>query len=159
MLNAAIMDAMDAVAGSQASAFITLADGNRYNFMQLINFESNVEINNTEVPILGKSGKGNKPAGWTGKWSATAHYNQSILRKMWLEYKNTGVMKPFDIQVTNEDPTTSVGRQTIILKNCLSSGGVLAKFDADAEILDEDIEGTFDDWEMPEEFTLLPGMT
>ncbi len=158
MGNTAIMDAMDAVAGSQASAFITLGDGKRYNFMQLYSFESNMEINTTEVPILGKSGKGNKPAGWTGTWKGTAHYNTSVMRQMWLEYKKTGVMKTFDIQITNEDPTTSVGRQTIILKNCLSKGGILAKFDADSEVLDEDLEGTFDDWEMPETFSLLAGM-
>ena len=75
-----------------------------------------------------------------------------------LEYKKTGFMPTFDIQVSNEDPTASVDRQTIILKNCLTKGGVLAKYDADAEILDEDIEGTFDDWEMPETFSLLNGM-
>lgn len=153
-----IMNAMDAIAGSQASAYITLADGNRYKFMQLYSFESNMEINLVEVPILGKTGKGNKPSGWTGEWKGTAHYNQSILRQMWLEYKNTGRLPSFDIQITNEDPTSAIGRQTIVLKDCLSKGGILAKFDADSETLDEDIEGTFDDWEMPESFTMLKGM-
>ncbi|MEG0778807.1 MAG: phage tail tube protein [Oscillospiraceae bacterium] len=152
------MNAMDAVAGSQATAYITLADGNRYNFMQMTSFESNMEIKLTEVPILGKTGKGNKPAGWSGTWKASAHYNQSIVRAMLLEYKNTGKLPNFDIQVSNEDPTTSIGTQTIILKNCLTKGGILAKFDADAEILDEDLEGTFDDWEMPQKFTQLSGM-
>lgn len=151
------MNAMDAVSGSQAEAYITLADGNRYLLMQLINFESNVELNVSEVAILGKTGKGHKPNGWTGSWSATAHYNQSIFRKMLLEYKNTGKITPFDIQITNEDMSTSVGRQTVILKGCLIGGGVLGKFDADAETLDEEIEGTFDDWEMPETFRALNG--
>ena len=64
----------------------------------------------------------------------------------------------FDIQVTNSDPTSAVGRQTIILKNCLMEGGILTKFNADEEILSEDISGTFDDWEMPEKFGLLSGM-
>lgn len=158
MDNTAVMNALDAVAGSQASAYFTFADGNRYNFMQLTSFESSMEINVTEVPILGLTGKGHKPAGWTGSWKGTAHYNQSILREFLLEYKNSGRMFAFDIQITNQDLTTAVGSQTIILKNCLTKGGVLAKFDADSEILDEDIEGTFDDWEMPETFSLLAGM-
>lgn len=153
-----IMNALDAIAGSQASAYITLADGNRYCFMQLYSFESKMDISVAEVPILGKSGKGNKPTGWSGTWSGTAHYNQSVFRKMLLEYKRTGFMPTFDIQVANEDPTASVGRQTIILKNCRTKGGILAKFDADAETLDEELEGTFDDWEMPETFSLLNGM-
>ena len=100
-----IMNALDAIAGSQASAYITMADGNRYCFMQLYSFESSMEINVAEVPILGKSGKGNKPTGWSGTWSGTAYYNQSIIRKMLLEYKKTGFMPTFDIQVSNEDPT------------------------------------------------------
>lgn len=153
-----IMNALDAIAGSQASAYVTMADGNRYCFMQLYSFESKMGISVAEVPILGKSGKGNKPTGWSGTWSGTAHYNQSVFREMLLEYKRTGFMPTFDIQVANEDPTASVGRQTIILKNCLIKGGILAKFDADAETLDEELEGTFDDWEMPETFSLLNGM-
>lgn len=153
-----IMNALDAVAGSMASAYMTTDEGNRYCLMQLYNFESSMEINLTEVPILGKTGKGNKPAGWTGTWKGTAHYNQSVIRQMLLEYKKTGKMRPFDLVITNEDPTTEVGRQTIVLRGCLAKGGILAKFDADSETLDEDIEGTFDDWDMPETFSLLKGM-
>lgn len=153
-----LMNAMDAVAGSKATAYITMEDGNRYNFMQLTSFESNMEVKLAEISILGKTGKGNKPIGWTGTWKGTAHYNQSIMREILFEYKNSGKMLSFDIQITNEDPTSSVGRQTIILKNCLSKGGILAKFDANSEALEEDIEGTFDDWEMPETFTILNGM-
>ena len=36
--------------------------------------------------------------------------------------------------------------------------GILAKFDADGEYLDEDMDFTFEDWEMPEKFALLSGM-
>lgn len=111
-METAIMNAMDAMAGSQASAYLTI-EGTRYCFM----------------------------------------------RKYFLEYKKTGRLPSFDIQVTNEDQSTSLGRQTIILKNCLAKGGILAKYDAGAEILDEEIEGTFDDWEMPETFSLLEGMS
>ena len=157
-METAIMNAMDAMAGSQASAYLTI-EGTRYCFMQMYAFESSMEINSQEVPILGKTGKGNKPSGWTGTWKGTAHYNQSVLRKYFLEYKKTGRLPSFDIQVTNEDQSTSLGRQTIILKNCLAKGGILAKYDAGAEILDEEIEGTFDDWEMPETFSLLEGMS
>ena len=36
-------------------------------------------------------------------------------------------------------------------------GGTLAKFDADGEYLDEDINGTFEDFSMPETFAQLTG--
>ncbi|MCM1440090.1 MAG: phage tail tube protein [Roseburia sp.] len=153
----AIMNACDAIYGGLAECFITVGE-RRYNFMSMTDFESKWEMTIKDVPILGKVGMGHKLAGGKGIWSGTAHYNQSIIRKMLLEYKRTGIMRPFDIQVTNEDLTASVGRQTIILKGCLTKGGILAKFDADSDVLDEDLEGTFDDWEMPETFSLLNGM-
>lgn len=151
------MNAMDAMSGALAKAFVTI-DGNRYLMMQLINFEGSMEVNNVEIPILGRTGKGNKPAGWTGKWSATLHYNTSVFRKVLLEYKKTGYMPPMEIQTENDDTTSSAGRQTIVYKNCLINGGILSKIDAGADYLEEDLEGTFDDWEMPETFNMLVGM-
>lgn len=151
------MNAKDAVSGSLAKCFVTI-DGNRYEFLQLKNFESNFNINIAEVPILGKIMKGHKATGGTGEWSGTAYYNQSIMRDLMVRYKTTGVFPYFDIQVTNEDPSTDLGRQTIILKDCLFEGGILAKFDADAEFLDEEIKGTFDDFEMPEKFKTIERM-
>ncbi len=42
------------------------------------------------------------------------------------------------MQITNDDPTSGVGRQTIILKDCNLDGGTLAKFDANADYLEEE---------------------
>ena len=151
------MNAKDAVSASLAECFVKI-EGNRYNFMQAINLEASIEKTKSEIPILGRTGKGNKTTGWKGSGSATFHYNTSIFREQLYRYKETGQDVYFDIQITNEDPTSSVGRQTIILKDCNVDGGILAKFDADAEYLDEDLDFTFEDWEMPEQFSHLQGM-
>lgn len=152
-----IMSAKDAISASLAECFITI-DGNRYNFMQAINLEATFEKQKTEVPILGKTGRGNKSTGWRGTGTATFHYNTSIFRELLYRYKNTGEDIYFDIQITNEDPTSSVGRQTVILKDCNIDGGILTKFDADADYLDETLEFTFEDFEIPEKFNMLSGM-
>jgi hypothetical protein len=157
MINNIVMKGKDAVSAKLAECFITI-EGNRYNFMQMINFEASFEKNKTEVPILGKTGIGNKATGWKGSGSATAHYNQSIFRTLLQRYKDTGEDIYFEIQVTNDDPTSAAGRQTIVFMDCNTDGGILAKFDADGEYLDEDIDFTFEDFKMPESFTLLPGM-
>ncbi|WP_313803261.1 phage tail tube protein [Cytobacillus sp.] len=151
------MNSKDAISASLAECFVTI-EGNRYNFMQAINLEASMEKTKSEVPILGKTGKGNKSTGWSGSGSATFHYNTSIFRELLYRFKETGEDIYFDIQVTNEDPTSGVGRQTVILKDCNIDGGILTKFDADAEYLDEDMDFTFDDWEIPEKFSTLPGM-
>lgn len=152
-----VMKAKDAVYASLAQCFITI-DGNRYLFMQAIDLEAKMDKTKTKVPILGKTGKGNKASGWEGTGSATFHYNTSIFREMLKKYKDTGEDIYFDIQISNEDPTSAVGRQTIILRDCNVDGGILAKFDANGEYLDEDMDFTFEDWEMPETFQLLEGM-
>ena len=148
------MNAKDAISASLAKCFVTI-EGDRYEFMQAINLEASVEKTKTEVPILGKTGKGNKATGWTGSGNATFHYNTSIFRSLLKRYKDKGEDVYFDIQVTNEDPTSGVGRQTVILKDCNLDGGILTKFDADAEYLDESIDFTFEDFEIPEEFISL----
>ncbi len=150
------MKAKDAVSASLAECFVTI-DGNRYNFMQAIDLEATFEKQKTEVPILGKTGRGNKSTGWRGTGTATFHYNTSIFRELLYRYKKTGEDIYFDIQVTNEDPTSSVGRQTVILKDCNIDGGILAKFDADADYLDETFDFTFEDFEIPKKFNMLPG--
>ena len=157
MLNNVIMKGKDALSAKLAECFLTI-NGRRYNFMQMINFEANFNKTKVVVPILGRTGQANKASGWTGDLSATMHYNQSVIRQMMLDYKDTGEDTYFEIQVTNEDPTSAAGRQTMIFIDCNIDGGILAKFDADGDYLDEDIDGTFEDFRMPEKFRELTGM-
>ncbi len=158
MEKATVMLSRDAISASLAECFITI-DGNRYNFMQAINLEAKFTKKKTKVPILGKTGQGNKATGWEGSGKATFHFNQSVFRRAMLRYKDTGEDTYFDIQVINEDPTSRVGAQEIILKDCNMDDGILAKFGADGEYLDEDMEFTFDDFSMPREFTELAGFS
>lgn len=157
MLNNIKMNASDALSAKMAECYVTIGN-NRYNFMQAINLEANFEKTKTEVPILGKTGSGNKSTGWKGSGSATFHYNTSIFRELMQRYKDTGEDIYFEIQVTNEDPTSKAGRQTVVFIGCNIDGGVLAKFDADGEYLEEDMDFTFEDFKMPEKFSLLNGM-
>ena len=157
MKNNIVMKSKDALAASLAECFLTI-DGNRYNFMQAINLEAKFNKTKTKLPILGKTGKGNRSTGWDGTENCTFHYNTSIIREMLLKYKETGENTYFEMQITNDDPTSSAGRQTVTLMECNLDGGVLAKFDADGEYLDEELDFTFEDFQIPEKFKLLDGM-
>ncbi|WP_339212923.1 phage tail tube protein [Solibacillus sp. FSL W8-0372] len=151
------MHARDAVHGAQGRAFVTI-EGNRYLFANLINLEARMDKTKTQVPIMGRTGKGNKSTGWEGTGSATFHFNTSIFRKLLKRYKDTGEDIYFDIQVTNEDSSSSIGRQTTILIDCNMDGGIIAALDADAEYLEDSVDFTFEDWDMPEEFSILAEM-
>ena len=62
------MKGKDAISAKLAECFITIGT-NRYNFMQCINLEAKFEKTKSEVPILGKTGAGNKSTGWKGTGS------------------------------------------------------------------------------------------
>lgn len=152
-----VMKSKDTLSAAMAQVFATI-DGNRYNLFQAINLEASFDMNKTQIPILGKTGKGNKTTGWRGTGTMTLHYNTSIFRELMLRYKDTGEVVYFDIQAVNEDPTSAAGKQTIMLLDCTIDGGILAKFDADGEYLDEEVSFTFEDFKMPDTFNLLAGM-
>ncbi|HIU30840.1 MAG TPA: phage tail tube protein [Candidatus Caccousia avistercoris] len=145
------MNAKDTISAALAECYVTI-EGKRYQLMQAIRLEAKFQREKAQIPILGRPGRGNKTTGWRGRGTARFHYNSSLFRELMYRYKSTGEDVYFDIQVTNDDPTSSAGRQTIILKDCNIDGGVLAKFDAGADYLDEDLEFTFEDFEMPEAF-------
>jgi len=153
----ATMHARDAVSGAQGRAYVTI-EGNRYLFAQLINIEARMDKEKTQVPIMGRTGKGNKATGWEGTGSATFHFNTSIFRQLLKRYKDTGEDIYFDVQITNEDKSAKVGRQTTILIDCNMDGGIIAALDADAEYLEDEIDFTFEDWDMPEMFEMLQEM-
>jgi len=152
-----VMRGKDAVSAKLAECFVTI-DGNRYNFMQAIDFEAKFERVKTKIPVLGRTGAGNKSTGWRGTGRATFHYNSSVFRDMMLRYKNSGADVYFEIQVSNNDPSSAVGRQTVVFVDCNIDGGILAKFDANGEYLDEKLEFTFEDFRMPQKFKELSGM-
>lgn len=149
-----VMHAKDTINAKLAQCYVTI-DGNRYNFMQAISLEAKFEKLKKQVPILGRPALGNKASGWKGTGKAVFHYNTSIFRKLMQKYKKNGEDIYFDIQVTNEDPTSAVGAQTVVLVDCNINDGVLAKFDASKDYLDEEMSFTFEDFKIPEKFKLL----
>ena len=157
MSTAETMHAKNAISGSMAKCFANIGD-KRKNFMMAIKLEATMEKTKVEVPILGRPGKGNKATGWKGTGSATFHFNSSIIRELATKYAQTGEDFYFDIQVVNEDPTAKVGKQTVLLIDCNIDKVVLAKFDADADYLEEDLDFTFEDFKLVEKFTEMQGV-
>lgn len=152
------MNAKDSICAKLAECYVTIGD-NRYNAFNFIKFEGKIKKKKQTVAILGKTGSGNKSTGWDGTFTADMHYNVSIYRQMLQEFKNTGNDVYFEILVTNDDPTSEAGKQTVVFKNCNLDEGVLAMFDASSDSpLSESVSGTFDDFEIKDTFNILTGM-
>lgn len=151
------MRGQDAIAAKMGECFITI-NGRRYNFMQVTNIEVRLEKSKVDVDILGSIMKSTKSVGMKGVGSAEFHYNTSIFRKAMKEYMDSGMDFYFDMQLTNNDPSSAAEDQTVIIKNCNVDSTIISLLGAGDEILQDKFDFTFDNWEIPKEFKVLQGM-
>ena len=143
----------DAPSAKLATCFVTIGD-RRYSMLMAKDFEANMSVETKEVPTLGRTIKGVKAVGGTIKFKMTIYHCTEIFDEVVETYKNTGVMPTFDIQVTSEDPATSVGKSTKIYTNCIIDGDILlSMFDANGEFVEQSIEGYAQDFTRPEKYT------
>lgn len=153
----------DMLSAKLARCFVKIPNSgggyDRYNLFNMKTLEAKFEKKKTSVPRLGTTINAHKSTGLECTATATMFYNSSIFRRMALDFKNTGKDMYFEVQITNEDPNSNTGRQTVILKNCNLDGGILAKFDITSDDpLEEEVNFTFDDFDMPEEFKEIIGI-
>lgn len=145
--------AEDIINGAEGTAVATIK-GEVHELFFIKNIEATAEKNKVEFKVLGKRGTQHKANGWNGTGTMTIYYATSMFRKLMLEYIKTGKDVYFDIMITNNDPSSSIGKQTVLLKNCNIDNVILGKLDIESEGLDEEINFTYDDVEMLDEFGL-----
>ncbi len=152
------------ISGKKADCYIYITDKNgnrlRYNFAQASKVELKVDIEKTEFNALNCNGKLHRQNGWKGTGSATFRYNTSVFRKILKEYDDTSILAYFDMQIRNLDPQSErkLGYQEVWARDCCLDSLILAKFDVDSEVLDEDISFTFDKFSLGNEFNIAPEM-
>jgi hypothetical protein len=146
-----MLRAGDTISGQEGRATATIG-GSVQDMFFIKSMEATLEKIKAEVKTLGHRGTQNKSAGWTGSGSMTIYYMTSLFRKMAIQYAKTGKDTYFTITVVNDDPGSTVGKQTIVLYNVNIDSVILAKLDVETEALDEDIDFTFDDVDILDEF-------
>ena len=150
------LKAGDTISGQEAVATMLVKNPDGTTTVETMfwakNLNSTVEIEKTDVFTLGRRGKQSKPTGWTGSGDMTIYYITSLFRRMIIQYIKTGSPVYFDMTITNDDPASSVGAQTTVLKNCSLDSVTIAKLDVETQVLDETVNFTFDDVDMLDEF-------
>ena len=151
------MFAGDVISAKLATAYVTI-NGNRYLLFQAKALSATIEKEKEQVGILGRLLKGNKSVSAKGSGTLTIYKNTSIFDDMLLKFLNEGKDTYFDMQISNEDPTSDAGRRTVILKDCNIDKATVAAFDAEGKWLEDEISFTFEGMKVPEKFKLLDGM-
>ena len=139
------------VNGAMGKCIATI-DGNVEELFYVKDIEVNVEKEKKEVKVLGQTGAKHKANGWSGTGSMTMYYCTSKFREMMLKYIKDGIDTYFDILIENEDPSTKIGKQTVIVKGVNLDSVVMAKMNVESEDLDEDMDFTFNDIDILNEF-------
>lgn len=146
------LNAGDVISGREGTAFMTI-DGRNVPMFFLKNIEATVELVKTEVPVLGKRMNQQKVTGANGTGSMTIHKVTSEFAQIGINYLKSGKIPMITIKVTNEDPASTIGRQSALLKDVIFDSVVIAKLDIESETLDEDVDFTFADADLLDMFT------
>lgn len=148
------MKASDAISGKEGSLY-AIIDGNVTQVAECKSITAKITKNKTEFKALGYRGTQQKATGWTGSGTLTIHYASSRWAKMMIDYAKDGTDTYFKLQIINEDPTSSIGKQTVTLIDVNFDEAEIAKLDTEADFLDQTMNFTFSDVEMPDEFSEL----
>lgn len=149
-----ILQAEDAVNGREGLATAEI-NGEVVELMELANINVSIEKTKTEFKTMGTRNTQNKTTGWKGTGSATVRYLSSRWAKLMEQYVKTGKDTYFTIVITNQDPGSATGKQVIQVLGCNLDGLDLAKLDIDSDVLDQDINFTFNDFNVLQEFNSL----
>jgi hypothetical protein len=141
----------DALNGKQGKAFCTI-DGTNYEMFGLKKFETNAEFQETDFKVVGTTLVQKKTTGVTLSGTATVYYGTPMFLDMLQTYLKTGKLPYFTFQITNDDPSTTVGKQTVVLYNVKLSKVPVAKLDADSEFLESEISFSFTNIEVLDAF-------
>lgn len=147
----AFLRASDIISGQEGRITATI-DGVVETCAYVKSFEANFEKQKSEIKTLGHRGTQHKTNGWSGTGTMNLYYITSIFRNLAYKYAKTGVDTSFTMTVTNEDPTSSVGKQTAVFYGVNLDSTVIAKLDVDNTELDEDVDFTYDDFEILDSF-------
>ncbi|KAA1180694.1 Phage-like element PBSX protein XkdM [compost metagenome] len=146
------LKANDTISGQEGRAYATI-NGQVEEMFYIKTLEASVEKEKAEVKTLGRRGTQHKTTGWSGTGSMTIYYVTSRFRQLMLDYIKTGRDTNFDITVTNEDPGSTIGSQTVTLLGVNLDSVVMVSLDTESDALEEDIDFTFEDIDMGQSFT------
>lgn len=135
--------AQDTVNGAEGKVFVTW-DNKNQEVAGLRNIRTDAEIQSTDMRTIGTRTIQGKPNGAKLTGKASTYYGSNLWTDMVLQYIHTGTMPQFDIQITNQDPATTLGSQVMAYYGCSLSGTIpLSILDSEEAMLNYDFNFTY----------------
>lgn len=132
--------AKDTVDGAEGRVYIT-QNGRSVEVAGMNNIQANAEIQSNEMKVIGTRTIQSKSSGAKLTGKGNIYYGTNLFTDMVLQYINTGVMPEFDIQITNNDKSTTLGSQVMAFYGCTLTGTIpLAILDDEEKMMKYDFE-------------------
>lgn len=141
----------DAVNGKEGRAVCTI-NGTQVELFGLKNLKIDYSLDSSDFKVVGTRLVQKKTTGIQLTGSMTIVYGTPEFKQMIKEYMVSGRVPYFTLQVTNDDPATTIGVQTVVLYNCRINSGNIAQLDADSDFLTEDVQFDFTQFEILKSF-------
>ena len=142
----------DTISAREGKAYITINGQNRELF-EISALTAQIDLTVQERRMLGHRMTQHKVVGATGTGSMTMYFMNSEILNQAIQYLRTGNYKGLKIQVKNEDPQSTVGKQEVVLLNVILATIPVATLDDQSDDpITFDTDFTFDDIEVLESF-------
>lgn len=142
----------DALNGKEGQAFITIG-GRNVEMFGLKRLQTDSNFQEADFKVVGTRLVQKKTTGVELTGTMTIYYGTPEFINLVQDYLHTGTLPYFTLQVTNDDPASSVGVQTVVYLNVKLQSVPLSILDADAEWLSEDVSFSFTDIQIISSFT------
>lgn len=131
-------------------------DGRNIEMFGMKKIQSDAEFQEADFKVVGTTLVQKKTTGATLTGSMTIYYGTPHFLRLLREYLKTGRLPYFTLQITNDDPSTSVGTQTVVLYNVKLQKLPVAMLDADADFLEMEVSFSYTDLEVLNYFNDQP---
>lgn len=132
----------DALNGKSGSGFMTIK-GENHEMFGMKKFQSDAEFQESDFKVVGTTLVQKKTTGVSLTGSMTLYYGSPHFLRLLQEYLKTGKLPYFTLQITNDDPSTSVGTQTVVFYNVKLQKLPVAMLDAEAEFLEMEVSFSY----------------
>ena len=146
-----IIEPGNIIDGAEGTIY-AIVQGQKYGMALVQNLTANAEKTKDQYNRLGTRTPMHRSRGVNLTGSMSVYSGGKLLQEMMFQYIKDGVDVFFEIVVTNEDPTSNIGRRVASLKNVNLDNVLMTSVDIETGALAEDVSFTFDDIDYLDQF-------
>jgi hypothetical protein len=144
----------DTISAKEGKAYATI-DGNNRELFEISALTAQIDLVVQARRMLGHRMTQHKVVGAEGTGSMTMYFMNSEMLNQAIQYLKTGNYRGLKLQIKNEDPQSTIGKQEVVLLNVILASVPAAILDDQSDDpITFDTDFTFDDIENLESFQL-----